>query len=390
MPRSQHCSATNTPDPAVLDWISALCRARINGTDEAARDLTVTFDEDEWDKAAAMLRANRLWSLASQHALECAPHQLQRRQAQQSSRARLHNLQVLATLGKVAPCLAKAGIDALVIKGPLQQDRVFGTPFERAATDADLWVHAGQRAAAATVLIAAGYREYAECSSPWWRVFLGEAHFAPPNPGLSEVDLHHRLGQAGLPMPAKPELFFEQSRQDSPYSASARLPSPQHAFLITCLALIKGVVAGEPVGHYALEVAMTSRRADRHLAALILSAAREQRMERIVALALALSGKTFAVDLNLPGFARIEAPDAARYMILARQPVWSRRRLVWAACGGAWPLRVARFANAYKAFGVSQACRLLLHRPDQQRAVTDGMPPQRGEPCSEFENPNPA
>lgn len=377
----------------VAAWIAALVRNRLGVADCPDLACAAGFAPHDWHRAGDYFRANRLWALATPQALGQAPVAFRDRHQHEVSRARLCNLRVLNATRLIAPLLAHRGIEALVIKGPLQQERLFGSLFERAATDLDLWVRPADRIGAAEVLAAAGYQLHADCRSAWWQHFLGEAHFLPQRPGLCQVDLHHRLAQAGLPAPARPELFFDGGQISDRFAGSVKLPSVPDAFLISCIGMAKGLMAREPVGHYALEVAAACLRADLSGREAMWRAARNQRMERLTGLAITLCEQAFDLELVM-GQDRDGAGTAAwaRRLVLSpdRSATWPRRAIMWTVCDGALPVRTGRFAQVYATNLAGQACRTLFHAPAKRVRSRDAKAQAHGELQSDPPNPNPA
>jgi len=393
LPSGSLAPGTPTGPNLALAWIAAIVRQRFDAK-AAPRELAVPpqLSESDWRQAGALLRANRLWGLVPDKALASIPPFLHAQRQRELARATLLNLRVLATTRRVGDALGARRIEALVIKGPLLQEQLFGSAFTRATTDVDLWIRPDDRQAAEAALDAAGFTVHPECRSLWWRLFLGEAHFLPQDSGLSEVDLHHQLHQAGVPRPARPELFFQAARPCAQLGGGIRLPSPPHAFLISSLALAKGLLAGEPVGHYAAEVAAACRGGGPAFRQQVWAVAREQGMTQMVGIALMLTEQTFALDLGMGQDSRIVlAPPAAREQLLAPGAhSWSRSRTIWSISAGAPPFRLARFAQGYGAKIIGEACRKLLHAPALRRRQHALPSAERDEPQGRTANPNPA
>lgn len=351
-------------------WIAALVRGNLGLRSCAVAPKLDRMSASEWQRVELLLRNNRFWTLVNHDSLGNAPSSLRVRHQREIARSKLFNLRVLAAIRRVAPAMAENKITALVIKGPLQQERVFGSAFARAATDVDLWVQHADRRAAARVLATKGYVRHADCSSPWWRIFLGEAHYLSSDRGMSEVDLHHKLHQAGLPRPARPDLFFATAVESERFAGTIRIPSAPYAFLITCMAMAKGLIAREPIGHYALEIATVCRSGDDAFREAIWAAARAQHFERLTALAITLSEQAFAIDLRMRQ-ARMAAIDGSTARELVLSPgdrAWSRQRTIWTVGDGIMLGRAGRFLQTYGINIAGQLCRACLHTPFVNRA----------------------
>ena len=167
---------------------------------------------------------------------------------------RLNGANLVSTRAIVA-ALSAAGIEPVVIKGPLAQRQLYGDYFARPSSDVDLLVARREFRAAGLVLAAAGYRRAAPCASPWWRVFLGEEHYlSAVREGVS-ADLHHRVQQPGCPGPTQPDIFMRETATCTLGNQRVRALAPAAALLLACMSLVKGIVHREPAGAYASDVA---------------------------------------------------------------------------------------------------------------------------------------
>lgn len=333
--------------------------------------------QPDWLQVEHCLRANRLLSILPAQLLQNGSAALQAAHRHERTKTRLLNLRVLATGRLICEALLRHDIAVLVIKGPLQQERVFGTLFRRASSDVDLWVRPADRIRAGAIVETLGFERHADCDSLWWRLFLGEAHYISPGPNYCEVDLHHSLHQAGLPRPARPDRFFERACKARHNGGASILPSSSHAFLITCLALGKGLLAGEPVGHYAMEIAATCKRGEAGWCETVWHAAREQRLVRLVSLCIGLCEQAFGIDLRMgqePCAWRLPQRAVRILLLSADSKLWSRRKLIWQMCDGSGGARWRRFGVTYGRNIAGQLCQRWIHAPHRKTGQTAPLP----------------
>ncbi|NVO29191.1 nucleotidyltransferase family protein [Donghicola sp. C2-DW-16] len=111
---------------------------------------------------------------------------------------------------KASKVLKKAKITHAVFKGPAQQDVLYGSAFVKPSADADILVAPKDQERAFEALQSYGYH-IDEPKAWWWRQFLNEVHLVSND--KAPLDLHHGLGQAGLPDVRNPEAFLDRTTQ---------------------------------------------------------------------------------------------------------------------------------------------------------------------------------
>jgi len=162
------------------------------------------------------------------------------------------NAQVLEHLVTVHRILAQAGVAHVFYKGPLQQQRLYGTLFHRPSSDLDILVSSSDFAPAAHLLMREGFAARQNLA-PWWRLFVGQEHlFLPDRPDCS-VDLHHRLQEPGVQQPRSSAAFLETpdrmrlNHTDVPTIAEPLLPLVCVMNFVKSLSRRRGSIAD--VGH---------------------------------------------------------------------------------------------------------------------------------------------
>ncbi len=255
-PASLHAGRVASAGPAVgggdreADLLVMLAGAGLQGR-------TIPLPDDhaiDWDRLIEIANDNRILILAARglSPAAAAPQALCTALARYRELTLRYNGALLAALKTVMAAFESAGVEAVVIKGPLAQIGLYGQCFLRPSTDIDLLVRQRDFARANDVLIRLGYALPADCATPWWRHFLGEQHFL--HPSLPAVDLHHRVQQPGCPSPRRREMFIDQrTSQDFGGQAFPVLP-PDLACLMSCISLVKGVLHREAGAAHACDV----------------------------------------------------------------------------------------------------------------------------------------
>jgi hypothetical protein len=160
------------------------------------------------------------------------------------------NACALSLTREAAHVLDAAGIDFVVIKGPLQQELLYGSHFAKPAGDVDILVAETGYGPAREALAGVGFRPDERSRSLWWPVFLGEQHLVRQGSRLATVDLHRRLGQPGSPAPRDPAAFIAGGRQV--VVAGQPLPTLRHPeiALLAAISITKAFFNREPSGGY--------------------------------------------------------------------------------------------------------------------------------------------
>lgn len=169
------------------------------------------------------------------------------------------NAAALMTTRRIVPVLENAGVDVVVIKGPLAQHARYGDYFVKPATDVDLLVHPRDFARARAIIVASGFALAAPCDKIWWRGFLGEQHLIGNAAGQAAIDLHHRTQQPGCPPPHRPRQLLDQAVRTHIGNSPISTLSGPHACLLSCMSAAKALVHREPAGGHVLDIAMSLR-----------------------------------------------------------------------------------------------------------------------------------
>ena len=156
----------------------------------------------------------------------------------------------LITVREVVPALSTAGVETLLIKGPVHQKELYGNYFIRPSGDVDLLVRRDQFDEAARLLEVSGYFRPAEGASLWWKLFLGEQPFLSTEGRRSTIDLHHRTQQPGCPAPRLGDVFFQRGEAKAVGGAKVAVMAKADAALLACMSLAKALSHREAAGSF--------------------------------------------------------------------------------------------------------------------------------------------
>jgi hypothetical protein len=329
----------------------------------------VAADETRAPALVARSRPDVLVDLARLNktlgSLAPAREALRRRAPAAAARLDLYGLRTLALNGsclhagaRVSAALRKAGIRHVVIKGPLQQQSLYGSPTVRPSGDVDVLIDGPDRVRACRVLEALGYRRAEARLSAWWVRHLGEEHFVR-GAGEPTVDLHHGLSQPGSPRVAAHHAFLDAVRPTSVEGVLVPTPSAAHLTLLAALGLVKALVAREPCLGHAADLLRAHAMLDAGERDALAGQARLHGQAETLAAAQAASARVLAARPSPAADDPLAAIDdeTLRGMVVAP---WSvartaprRRALLWVLCGRA-PARFAREAARVLAADLSR------------------------------------
>lgn len=214
-----------------------------------------------WGVFAEIILRNRLSVLALRGVAKglAIPDEVERGLRVQADAALPLNAAHLQTLRLLAPVFSQRGVRAAVLKGPVEQARIYGEYFVRPATDVDFIVMPSDVRRAQEILAEHKYVLAPECRSAWWSMFLGEQHFRPKDPRLLTVDLHHQLHQPGCPAPHHLEALWERLEIHKVGAQPVHVLSTADALIVSCLSLVKAMTHREECGGYAADIAARVR-----------------------------------------------------------------------------------------------------------------------------------
>ncbi|PBB97942.1 nucleotidyltransferase family protein [Mesorhizobium sp. WSM3862] len=234
-------------------------------------------------------------------------------------------------------------IDCVFLKGPLQQQLLYGDHFMKPSGDVDILVCPSGFAAAREALRSAGYEVAGKSRSVWWVRFLGEQHMVRDD-GVraATVDLHYRLQQPGSPSPRDIDGFLRRKREVKVAGASMPLISASDTLLLSCISVAKAFFNREPCAGYVCDVRAAAGRLNEAEQQKLLDHAAEQGLADTLLLALRaadvlLGGTgTLLSDRATRILARIDNADLF-HMVIApwlSSLRWPQRRTVlWELCG---------------------------------------------------------
>ena len=196
------------------------------------------------------------------------------------------NRQVMTVTAEVVRALA--GIRVVVLKGPFQQLALHGNAARRPSGDIDLFVAPSDRARAAARLRDQGFAPTEEDLALWWIRFRGEQHFQRARDG-AVVDLHHRLQQVGLPAWRRSGEVLARAGSLAHDGQAIPVPSAIDGCLLLGVTLAKALLAHEPCGWAAVELAHAIAQLPPDDWPRLWQAAARAGQDRALAMALALA-----------------------------------------------------------------------------------------------------
>ena len=234
-------------------------------------------------------------------------------------------------------------IDFVFLKGPFQQQLLYGDHFMKPSGDVDLLVSPAGFAGARDALRALGYEVAGKSRSVWWVRFLGEQHMVREDGARpSTVDLHHRLQQPGSPSPRDTDGFLRRKREVAIAGAAAPFTSASDTLLLSCISVAKAFFNREPCAGYVCDVRASASRLSEAEQRDVLDYATAQGLADTLLLGLRaadvlLGGtETLLSDRATRILARIDNADLF-HMVIApwlSSLRWPQRRTVlWELCG---------------------------------------------------------
>lgn len=270
----------------------------------------------------------------------------------------------------VHQALRQRQVDFVFLKGPLQQQLLYGDHFMKPSGDVDILVSPSGFAAAREALRSAGYEVAGKSRSVWWVRFLGEQHMVRDDGGrAATVDLHHRLQQPGSPSPRDIDGFLRRKREVKVAGAAMPLISASDTLLLSCISVAKAFFNREPCAGYVCDVRAAAARLSEAEQQKVLDHAAGQGLADTLLLGLR------AADVLLGGTATLLSDRATRilaridnadlfHMVIApwlSSLRWPQRRTVlWELCGRE-PVRYLAEAGWAASADLS---RRIFERPD--------------------------
>ncbi|WP_421914803.1 nucleotidyltransferase family protein [Mesorhizobium sp.] len=244
--------------------------------------------------------------------------------------------------------LRERNIDFVFLKGPFQQQLLYGDHFMKPSGDADILVASSGFSRARDALRAIGYEVAGKSRSVWWVRFLGEQHMTRiAGTTSSTVDLHYRLQQPGSPSPRDTDGFLRRKRPVEIAGTSVPFISASDTLLLSSISVAKALFNREPCAGYVCDVRASASRLNTTEQQTLLDYATEQGLVDTLLLGLR------AADVLLGGTGTLLSERATRIlsrignedllnMVIApwlSSLRWPQRRTVlWELCGRA-PVR---------------------------------------------------
>lgn len=384
-PVPSHCAVESEPDPVRL-LLGGIARA-LPGTRLVAGGKTSGFQRQGRAERRDALPGSGLWESTARLAygtktlthFAAGIEALADEAALATVRTALGHFQrtaietntaVLAQTTAVVDALVGGGVPVVVMKGPLQQQLLYGSYFVRPVGDVDLLVRPADFRNAIDILGTVGFDPVGPLHAPWWDVFLGEHHLHNRAARWGTVDVHHRLQQPGSPQPRDTQRFIATAVSHPFRSRSVPTLSPDLVPLLSAMNLVKAFYNRERAATHACDLQLAIGTSEDALR-MLLDAADRHGVRGTVLLALRVVAALFGTELHgvrdeVERMAPTVGDDTLVLMVFdpVRVSAWPKRReLLWAACGGD---RV-RYGRELLWTGLSEACRQLFE-PRQPRA----------------------
>jgi hypothetical protein len=247
----------------------------------------------------------------------------------------------LVTLRHVIPKLESGGVKSIVLKGPVAQKLIHGDFFSKPSFDVDLLVSPAEYEFASQLIVSNGFALARECSSPWWRVFLGEQHFFSSGPLQSTLDLHYRTQQPGSPGPRENGRFIAQSVGVFVGGMHIYTLSRENSCLLSCMSLCKALIHREPAGGHVCDIAAFFKCHQTEQLKRLFEEASGQGLRNTLALGLRAAYLLFGIKVELDEIAEkkmLRSTSDADLMMMILSPHapairWPRRsKMLWDLC----------------------------------------------------------
>ena len=271
---------------------------------------------------------------------------------------------------KVTKALRGAGIEALVLKGPIQSSLVYNRWDIHRSGDVDLLVRPDHFKQAGDALVQHGFQPVFDQTDQWWADHLGEEPYHNPSVRSPIIDLHHRVQQPGGPFPRDPERFFADSVHTHYSGEDIPVLSVGHGAVLAAISYGKALAEGAPWMHYAHELATVyaafspvERDALRELAVF-------HGVHRLLDDALFAGRILFAAQTDPDS--RVSEADFERVLQSAfgldsRKRLFRSRKL-WAWTDGTLPERVVEFGRGLMRVWQSEMARIAQEKDDARRS----------------------
>ncbi|MEM7701075.1 MAG: nucleotidyltransferase family protein [Pseudomonadota bacterium] len=271
---------------------------------------------------------------------------------------------------KVTKALQTAGIETLVLKGPIQSSLVYGRWDIHRSGDVDLLVRPERFKNAGDTLVKHGFQPVFDQTDQWWVDHLGEEPYHNPNARSPIIDLHHRVQQPGGPFPRDPERFFADSVHTHYSGEDIPVLSVGHGAVLAAISYGKALAEGAPWMHYTHELATVYARLSSSGRDALRELAVFHGVHRLLDDALVAGRILFAAQTDEA--TRVSEADYDRVLQSAfgmesRKRLFRSRKL-WAWTDGALPERVVEFGRGLMRVWQSEMARIAQEKDEANRS----------------------
>ena len=289
-------------------------------------------------------RLNKVSNLISEGAAEQLGLDLQPARGHLDSvkfRTMMLNQNSMNTSYQVHQVLSEAAIDHVIYKGPFQQAILYSDPYIKPSADTDILVSPKDQRRARAAMQKIGFQSQ-ETHAWWWRRFLHEIHLHDEAGAM--VDLHHGLGQAGLPNVRKIDAILARSEKCEAAGMAVPALDLIDISIVSAYSIAKAFLSREPCLGTILDFRTAMQKLDAKSLDVLTTRAQAHGLGNVVGFATAVSSATFASKLDDPGFFGLN-PEALVSMVVTpwkETLPWPKRRHILRVLSGGNSLHTAR------------------------------------------------
>ncbi|CUJ18855.1 hypothetical protein TA5114_03442 [Cognatishimia activa] len=256
-------------------------------------------------------------------------------------RTMMLNHSSMVTSFRAHQALAREEIDHVIYKGPFQQAVLYGGPYVKPSADTDLLVSPKDQCRAFSALKQIGFQNK-ETHAWWWRRFLHEIHLC--DDAGTMIDLHHGLGQAGLPNVRKTDAILARSEKCEVAGMAVPALDMVDIPIVAAYSIAKAFLSREPCLGTLLDFKVAMQKLDSKSVDALKARAQAHGLCNIIGFATAVSSATFEGKIDAPGFFGLN-PEALASMAVTpwkETLPWPKRRHILRVLSGGNSFHTAR------------------------------------------------
>jgi hypothetical protein len=191
----------------------------------------------DWSRVMSLARRHRVYPRVWQRASHHFPEEQATAMRGLVAENGLAALRNLARTVEVTALLRRAGLESIVLKGPLLAHELYGDVALRVSGDIDLLVREEDLLRAAQIIAGAGYRHHTALNATALARHRKSQHdvaFSHPDDD-SLIELHADIAQPLYGYRIDLDIWWRDSRPRSIGSDTVSVLSPEHAYLLSSL-----------------------------------------------------------------------------------------------------------------------------------------------------------